>query len=297
MVINAELQKWLAEKVTTALSLEEQQVFNSILGKEAVSEQLNRAWMAPPDYNRKMDELKTKETQLNQELQTHIANLNTWRDGEQSKVNGQVSQLQAQYERDVAALRSQIEAEGLQPSVAQPARPNGSAPSANGQKYLSQDDVNKLVQAELAKAVFLPAVTAQIIEKHRQLFGAVPDMVKVTDVAYRTSKSLDETWREMYKIGDKEHEVAEAAYNKRVEDDVSSRLAKLQADGAMNQQNFTGRPEPPSPIRQMIAVQRQADANSPLAIPAPVLQQSEGVNAAVEALRSGKFAVKYPGQA
>jgi hypothetical protein len=297
MPINAELQKWLTEKVTTTLSPEEQQVFSSILGKEAVSEQLNRAWMAPPDYNRKMDEIKTKETQLNQELQTHIASLNQWRDGEQSKVNGQVSQLQAQYERDVAALRAQIEAEGLQPSVAQPARPSGSAPSANGQKYLSSEDVNKLVQAELAKAVFLPAVTAQIIEKHRQLFGAVPDMVKVTDVAYRTSKSLDETWREMYKIGDKEHEVAEAAYTKRVEDDVSSRLAKLQADGAMNQQNFSGRPEPPSPIRQMIAAQREANANSPLAIPAPVLQQSEGVNAAVEALRSGKFAVKYPGQA
>lgn len=297
MPINAELQKWLTEKITTTLSPEEQQAFNTILGKEAVSEQLNRAWMAPPDYNRKMDELKNKETQLNAELQTHIANLNQWRDGEQSKVNGQVSQLQAQYERDVAALRSQIEAEGLQPSVAQPVKPNGSTASTNGQKYLSQDDVTKMVQAELAKAVFLPAVNSQIIEKHRQLFGAVPDMVKVTDVAYRTGKSLDETWREMYKIGDKEHEVAEAAYNKRVEDDVSARLAKLQADGAMNQQNFTGRPEPPSPIRQMISAQRQADANSPLAIPAPVLQQSEGVQAAVEALRSGKFAAKYPGQA
>jgi hypothetical protein len=298
MPINAELQKWLVEKAYTNLSPEEQQAFNSIIGKEAVAEQLNRAWMAPPDYNRKMNELQEKEKQLNTELQNHIATLQQWRTGTEAEANRQVEEIRAQHQRDVAALRAQIEAEGLQPSVAQPAKPNGAVPPANGngQKYLSSDDIQRMVQAELSKAAMLPALTTQIVEKHRELFGKVPDMAQVTDTALRTGRSLQDTWREMYKVGDREVELQQAAIQKQIEDGVNERLAKLQADGAMSQQNFTGRPENPSPIRQMLMQKQQADANSPLAIPQAVMQQSEGVNAAVEALRSGKYAYKYPGQ-
>lgn len=296
MAINPELSKWLADKVYGQVTSEQRTTLESVFGTEAVAEQLNRAWMAPPDYNRKMDELKTKEGQLNQELQTHIANLNQWRDGEQSKVNQQVSQLQSQYERDVAALRAQIEAEGLQPSVAQPVKPNGSAAPANGQKYVSSEDVSRMVQAELSKAAFLPAVVMQISEQHRSLYGTVPDMAKVTDTALRTNRSLHDVWREMYNVADKEKEINEAAINQRIADGVATQVAKLQADGAMSQANFGGRPEQPSVIKQMLMQKQQADANSSLAIPQAVMQQSEGVNAAVEALRSGKYAVKYPGQ-
>ena len=298
MPINAELQKWLTEKAYPSLTPEQQQQFSAITGIEAVSEQLNRAWMAPPDYNRKMDELKAKEAQLNQELQNHIANLNNWRDGEQSRVNTQVSQLQAKYEQDVAALRAQIEAEGLQPSVAQPVKPNGSATAQNGNgqpKYLTQEDVTRMVQAELSKAALLPAVVDQVSARHYELFGKRPDMVKVTDTALRTGRSLEETWREMYKVTDREAELAQADIQKKIDDGVAARIAQLQADGAMNQQNFNGRSEPPSVIRQMMNAARQADPNTPLAVPAPVMQTSDAVKAAVEAYNSNKF--KIPGQA
>lgn len=295
MPINAELQKWLQEKAYAALSPEEQQAFNTILGKEAVAEQLNRAWMAPPDYNRKMDELKQKEALLNQELQNHIAGLNQWRDGEQSRVNQQVSELQAKYERDVAALRSQIEAEGLQPSVSQPVKTNGTATTTNvngNVQYMTKQQFD----SELAKAAMYPALVAQVVEQHRQLFGSAPDMPKITDIALRTGRSLSDVWRETYKVADKEAELQQAAIQKQIEEGVNARLVQLQSDGAMAQQNFSGRQPEPSPIRRMIAAQHQAEANSPLAVPQPVMQESSAVREAIQLLNSGRFAVKQPGQ-
>jgi len=296
MPANAELQKWLAEKVYTAgLTEEQKQQLTSILGVEAVAEQLNRALMAPPDYNRKMDELRQKEADLNAELQNHIATLNNWKTGEESKVNQWKSQVQADYEAKFAALQKQMTDEGLQPNIVHqpPASANGNGKPASS---FTQEQVSQLIREELQKAAFLPALTTQIVESHRQLFGAVPDMARVTDTALRTGKTLEATWREMYKVEDKEKANAEAAYQKRVDDEVNARIAKLQSDASMNQQNF-GRPnDPVSPIRQMIQSQRQADANSSLAIPSPVLQESDAVRDAVEAHRSGKYTTKYPGQ-
>jgi len=295
MPVKPELTQWLSEKVYGQVTPEQRAVLESAFGKEEVAEQLNRAWMAPPDYNRKMDELKTERQRLEQETQSYAATLNQWRDGEQARVNREVEAIRAQHERDVAALRAQVEAEGLTPSVAQPMKPNGSATNANsnGQpKYLTQADL----AAELSKAAMFPALVSQVVEEHRKLFNSVPDMQKVTETALRTGRTLVDTWRETYKVAERETELHNAEINKRIEDGVSERLAKLQADGAMNAQNFTGRQSEPSPIRSMIAAQRQADANSPLAIPQPVMQQSEAVRAAVEALNSGRFEVKRPGQ-
>ena len=294
MAINPELAKWLSEKVYGQVTPEERTALETAFGKDAVAEQLNRAWMAPPDYNRKMDELKAKEVQLTQETQSYAATLNQWRENEQARVNREVEAIRQQHERDVAALRTQLEAEGLQPSVAQPAKPNGSAPHANGNgpKYLTKEDL----AAELSRAAMFPALVSQVVEQHRRLFNDVPDMQKVTETALRTGRTLVDTWRETYKVADKEAELHNAEIAKKIEDGVAERLAKLQADGAMNAQNFTGRQSDPSPIRAMIAAQRQADANSPLAIPQPVMQQSDGVRAAVEALNSGRFEVKRPGQ-
>ncbi len=296
MAINPELAKWLSEKVYGQVTPEERTALENAFGKDAVAEQLNRAWMAPPDYNRKMDELKAERQRLEQETQSYAATLNQWRDGEQARVNQEVANIRAQHERDVAALRAQVEAEGLTPSVAQPVKPNGSATPVNGNgtgpKYLTQADL----AAELSKAAMFPALVSQVVEEHRKLFNSVPDMQKVTETALRTGRTLVDTWRETYKVSERETELHNAEISKRIEDGVSERLAKLQADGAMNAQNFTGRQSEPSPIRSMIAAQRQADANSPLAIPQPVMQQSEAVRAAVEALNSGRFEVKRPGQ-
>jgi parvulin-like peptidyl-prolyl isomerase len=294
MAINPELAKWLSEKVYGQVTPEERTALENAFGKDAVAEQLNRAWMAPPDYNRKMDELKVERQRLEQETQQYAATLNQWRDGEQARVNREVEAIRAQHERDVAALRAQVEAEGLTPSVAQPVKPNGSAtPNGNGQpKYLTKADLD----SELARAAMYPALITQVVERHRKLFNDVPDMEKVTDTALRTGRTIIDTWRDTYKVADREAELHNAEIQKKIEDGVSERLAKLQADGAMNAQNFTGRQSDPSPIRQMIALQRQADANSPLAIPQPVQQGSEGVRQAVELLNSGRFEVKRPGQ-
>lgn len=294
MAINPELAKWLSEKVYGQVTPEERTVLENAFGKDAVAEQLNRAWMAPPDYNRQSDKLKEDRARMEQEMQTYAATLNQWRENEQARVNREVEAIRQQHERDVADLRTQLEAEGLQPSVAQPAKPNGSATptNGNGPKYLTQADL----AAELSKAAMFPALVTQVVERHRKLFNDIPDMEKVTETALRTGRTLVDTWRDTYKVADREAELHNAEIQKKIEDGVAERLAKLQADGAMNAQNFTGRQSDPSPIRQMIAAQRQADANSPLAIPQPVMQQSEGVRAAVEALNSGRFEVKRPGQ-
>ena len=294
MAINPELAKWLSEKVYGQVTPEERTALEAAIGKDAVAEQLNRAWMAPPDYNRKMDELKAKEVQLTQETQSYAATLNQWRENEQARVNREVEAIRQQHERDVAALRTQLEAEGLQPSVAQPAKPNGSATHANGNgpKYLTKEDL----AAELSRAAMFPALVSQVVEQHRRLFNDVPDMQKVTETALRTGRTLVDTWRETYKVADKEAELHAADIKKQIDEGVAAEMSKRIAEGAMNQNNFTGRQSDPSPIRSMIAAQRQADANSPLAIPQPVMQQSEGVRAAIEALNSGRFEVKRPGQ-
>jgi len=300
MPINAELQKWLAEKAIPALSPEEQQVFNSILAKEAVAEQLNRAWMAPPDYNRKMNELKDKETQMERELLTHQNSLKTyyenWREQENARVRSEQEAQWAAYQRDVAALRAQVEAEGLQPTVATPVKPaangNGTAPVTTNGQYMTKQQFD----AELSKAAMYPALVAQVVEQHRQLFGNAPDMPKITETALRTGRALTDVWRETYKVAEKETEIQQAAIQKQIEDGVQARLVQLQSDGAMSQQNFSGRQPDPSPIKQMIAAQRQAEANSPLATPQPVMQESSAVREAVSLLNSGRFAVKLPGQ-
>jgi hypothetical protein len=295
MAINPELAKWLSEKVYGQVTPEERTALENAFGKDAVAEQLNRAWMAPPDYNRKMDELKAEKARIDEAELRRVAMLEDWRRGEQNRVNAEVEAIRAQHERDVAALRAQVEAEGLTPSVAQPAKPNGSATQANGNgqpKYLTQADL----AAELSRAAMFPALVTQVVEQHRKLFNDVPDMQKVTETALRTGRTLVDTWRETYKVADRETELHNAEIQKKIEDGVNERLAKLQADGAMNAQNFTGRQSDPSPIRSMIMAQRQADANSPLAIPQPVQQASEGVKAAIEALNSGRFEYKRPGQ-
>jgi hypothetical protein len=246
-----------------------------------------------------MNELKEKENQLSAELQNHIAGLNQWRDGEQSRVNQETQALRAQYERDVQALRAQVEAEGLIPAVAQPAKPNGHSTSTNGNSnYLTREEANKILREEMTKAALLQGMTVNLVERHRQLFGTTPNVQELMDVATRTGRSLGEVWYEKHNVAAKEEELQKSAIQKQIDEGIREGLTKALADGAMSQQNFGGRQSDPSPIRQMLAAKRAEEAagNSPLAIPQPVMQQSEGVRLAVEALNSGRFENKRPGQ-
>jgi len=246
-----------------------------------------------------MNELKQKEELMSAEVQTHITGLNVWRDNEQRRVNQQVEEQRAQYERDVAALRAQVEAEGLTPAVAQPVKPNGHAAPTNGNSnYLTREEANKILREEMTKAALLQGMTVNLVERHRQLFNSTPNVQELMDVATRTGKSLGEVWYEKYNVAGKEEEIQKAAIQKQIDEGIREGLTKALADGAMSQQNFGGRQSDPSPIRQMLAAKRAEEAagNSPLAIPQPVMQQSEGVRLAVEALNSGRFENKRPGQ-
>jgi hypothetical protein len=290
MPINAELQKWLAEKALAALPPEQQQQFNSIIGNEAVAEQLNRAWMAPPDYNRKMDELKAKEAQLkadaDAELQRTAGTLKeyyeNWRTQEQARVNA-----------EVAALQKQVRDEGLEPVVQ--SKPAATNSNGNGE-YLTKQEAAAILRDELSKAARFQAYQTTLVERHRQMFGDTPDMNQLMDVALKTGRPLEQVWYETHKVADKEKAIQEAAIQKRIDDGISERLAKMAADGAMGQQNF-GRQSSPSVIKQMMQKAQEANANSPLAIPQPIPQGSEAVRLAEELLRSGKFETKqFPGQ-
>lgn len=298
--INA-LKGWLYEKAGSHLAPEEKQVLENLFAKEPVAQVFHEGFAGRSEINRRLDEIRNKEAELESNFQTQVANVKqyyqNWSGDQQSRVNREVEEIRTQYARDVAALRTQLEAEGLQPSVAQPVKPNGAATPTNGNgEYLTRQEAAAILKEELTKAAMFQGMTLNLAERHRKLFGAPLDVKEVIDIAVRTNKPIEAVWYEKHKVADREAELHNAEIQKKIEDGVAERLAKLQADGAMNAQNFTGRQSDPSPIRQMIAAQRQADANSPLAIPQPVMQQSEGVRAAVEALNSGRFEVKRPGQ-
>ena len=91
-------------------------------------------------------------------------------------------------------------------------------------------------------------------------------------------------------------ELQQAAIQKKIDEGIAEGISKRMTDGSINQTNFGGRQQEPSVIRRMIQAGQEAAANSPLAAPAPTMQQSEALRAANEAWTSGKYEVKQPGQ-
>jgi len=291
MPVDPQLQKWVDEKLLSGLSPEAAQQLKAHLGKEEIAQEWNRAVMAPSAVSQRMDQLAAEKAQYESNYRTEVENLQRWREEQNRKITQEVADRDAWWQAQLAA-KSQAEGVDLTiqpPSPKTPTNGNGSGP-----KYLTQEDVDARLRQKEQEFINFSVIQSRILAQHQQLFGSIPDMEKVTNLAISQGKSLDQAWNEVYNVPGKRQELQEADIARRIKEGVDKEIAQRMTSQAMGQEVL--RPNAPrSPIHHMIENARkvQPEGTEPLIAPAPALQKSQAVLDAEEAAFDGRYKVSY----
>ena len=293
MALDEGMQKWINEKLLSGLTGDARTQMETHIQKEEVANELKRAMMAPSDYSRKMDEITRQDQQ-------RIQQLAEWQKAEKASYE---AQMQAAIDANNTAWQAQVKeqaaAEGVELNVQKPTpKPNGNQPpNGNGNgDYMTKKQFEQILLEREAEYAMLPAVQQQILVTHNKLFGDYPDMVKLTQEAFRLGKPLNNVWEEMYSVPAKRAELDKLAFDAKVQEEAR-KLAVSMASG-QGMLNERMRPSATlSPIGNFLKTASQSvDGKEPLVAPQPAQVTSPAVNDANDAYFSGKYATKYPGQ-
>jgi len=200
-----DLRQWVASIAADgALSQDEINNLQTILGKEKVSARVRDGVLMRGDYSRKTMELADQRRSLDNDVQsvlTERQNLATWKQGLDEKYNKIVADLEAaritegQYRarmKTLAATYGADEAslfEGIATPAAGSGNGNGSPSSqpANGNgngnqpKYMTEEDIMKLATQRDRQMLRLLAEFPDIAEEHQELFGKSLRSFEFTD--------------------------------------------------------------------------------------------------------------------
>lgn len=150
-------------------------------------------------------------------------------------------------------------------------------------------EVREEMGKTVREAAVLDALILDLNNEHFALFGKpLPKAGELVQEALKSGKQLTQLWEEKYAVGAKRTELQEASVNKRVDDEVASRMAKLVSEGVLSPQSQGIRNDPyaGSPIlRKEVMTPQSADH-----------QDGQGLSAAVAAFQSGKYKINPLGR-
>jgi hypothetical protein len=296
------IPQWM--KADLALTDDEAKVLDPLLTEDRVKK-LDEGHLRQADYSKKMNELGGAQTKLDEastKLEAEIAEWATVQaNGEQvtKKMREDMEAAQLSVTKLQQRVRSIATDAGMDPEkaleginvVVKKADETPIAPDLTG--YVKVSDLNGQLGSLASMALKLPAIFAKIGREHRALTGQdLDEQAIVTEIERRAntkgnSKSLDPIaiWEEQHAIPEKRT----AAAKKQHDDEIAAAEARGR-EAAMSEASVPGQ-QPQgrhAPVFQTGGEKRESVLKRP--------QPGQTVNAAVSALRTGKYRTGGDGQ-
>lgn len=301
MAISTETQAWLDDlEKTGAVSAEGLAALKVAAGNDKVNEYIKGSVLRQSDYSKNMGELKKAQddfSKFQQELATKEAavtkyqqELGVWKEGADKNYQKALEAREAADKKVTAAMGRlnrvaatyglpPEELEGLE-SVVPDVKTPVTAQAFDSEAF--KREIYKEIGSKVTQAGQLDALILDISEQHKELFGTrLPDPSGLINDALASGKKLTDFYREKYKVADKEREIAETAFNARVNAEVETRTAKILSEANLGNRVTPG-------LRDDLhgsPVLREGG------VPFPKADQTEGggVSAAIAAFQSGRF--------
>lgn len=285
------LQDWLKSLKLPPAKLKS---LETVLADPEVSAAAKDAFMARADYSRNMDALKKEQADAQKKIADqeaknakYYADLGTWKgDADKKYADGQkaleaANNKLAQITNKMGTLKNQYSIEDadladiLNPAITAPVV---TAPvvDPNKDSYLSRDAYNKDVDEFRTQFPLIPAVIADLDDRHRELFGKpLPGKTQLVQEAMAAKKPLDAYAAEKFGFAAREKEIEKENWQKEADVKFKEREEAIRSEYA----NPAARPlgdNPASPVLGRSMGRGVDDAGKPVA-----LDPQRGVKAAI----------------
>lgn len=210
------VKEWLSDLQKKGnLSPSELQAMEAIIAKPAVAQEIVDSMERQSDYSRKMQELQAKQQQEDE----YAARLSAW----EADVKDQLArseQAAKQYQQQLYTLASQynVDPTELQKALQVTNTPTptpASTPAPTQSAGLTREDVESV-------AANLFTVNAKLVglnHEHIRLFGKpMEDIDKFAELALQAGKPIEQTFREHYKVAEREAQLAEERVQARIQE-------------------------------------------------------------------------------
>jgi len=252
------------------------------------------------DYSRQSAEVQRARQEAEaaqREAQEFHTSLTEWKSGAEGSYQAALAA------REAAELRAQRALGRLQTVAAKYGAPDEDTtlegfevkPSVNNtnfdpEKYAQDLEarVTSRVTSATSEAARLDAIIYDLGNEHQALFGRpLPAAEQLVNEALASKKTLRQYWEDKYYVPAKRTEVSESLVNKRIQDEVDARMAKMVSEGALPHTSGGLRNDPyaGSPVLKTGTLPAPSEAGS-----------GKGLSAAVAAFQSGAYKVNPLGR-
>ncbi len=295
MPLPAELTKWVEEMRKAGLSDATLQSLEKDCERKDTADQFKRTVLAVADYSRQTQELQDQKTQL----ENYLGELKQWKDTQEIDLRKN-SREALEYKRlhaeatdklkvatqELGRLHdegyTQLDLTKVTPTMP---TPTPSPLPTNGESYLTKDELNKMRQEQEQQFLTLQSISAKITKEHFKLFGELPDLDRIMEIAVQRKQPIAATWESEYKVQAKRDEIKEKEIQDRINTEVAKQVATRVSEQAL-MGNVLRSDTDGSPIFKTLG-EKNADG-TPKSVPFKTAD-SEGLAKAMEAYRAGKF--------
>lgn len=294
MALSTETKSWLDGLVADGgLSAEDAAALvKSAEGNSKLDEYIKGSALRQSEFSRRMSEVDKAKTDLatkEAEVTNFQTQLGTWKAGADkeyqralkdaedlrtrvSAAQNRVRTLAVTYGISEDEIKDILESASIpnpNPNPTDPAKPT---PSIDTSKFVTRDEANNLA--------LLDAAIHDLNVEHQKLFGTpLPGAVQLVQEAMAAGTKLTEFWANKYRVEDRRKEIAQADFNKRVEEEVTKRIAAHSAD------SIPGSHLRPDLAQHASPIFREGGFKAP----DKDHLSGGGVSAAVAAFNAGKF--------
>ena len=308
MAVPQELSNWIEEMRKAGLSPETLQALDKDLDRKEVADSFKRTVLAVSDYSRQTQDLARQRT----EVEDYLGQLKQWKADREIDLRKNTAET-LQYKALATTAQEQLQAiqvaqdnlirQGiLDPSQVPVVAPTSQAqpaaqPSNGNGKYLTQEDLNKVLEEKDNYYLGALGLVNDINREHFNLFGQWPDTKKLIEASARSRKPLEEVWQNEYKVQEKRQELRQAEIQKQIDDGIAKGLSSRLSEEAIKGNTFRSG-DPSSPLQSVLAKDKErgeknmAGSNftgTPVFRPSHPEVASPGTEGAIQAWREGRF--------
>lgn len=246
------LDEWLTDlQKRGSLTDEERKQVEMVLTKPAVKQEVVDAFERQSDYSRKMAELQQQRKQEDE----YAARLAAWEAGVKEKLTTAEATAR-QWQSKALSLAAQS---GIDPTTLPDETPTAPVKVEQPvQDVMTKEEAN-------AYASNLMRINAKIIAlntEHQRLYGKPMEKVdEFVDYALKEGKPLEETFRDFFKVAEREKEIQEESVQARIQQAIAEEKKKWVTDNTnpLGAAPSSRRPEQMSPVFATL----QAEGNVP----------------------------------
>jgi hypothetical protein len=227
MPLKKEVEDWIK---SLPLKKEFKEAFEKELENDELQTKVRESVMFRPDYSRSMDQLKADREKLEGEVAQAKANADglfnanmKWRE-DNAKVYQDTLAVAQERERQLLEynqrLKYLVDTGQLDPRLlegtANPPPSNHGTPPANPQQYLTPQQMQQALLEKEKQFAYAVANIEDMADQHKTLFGQSLNRKELISDMLKSGKSLEDVWKEKYKVDDKMKEIADKDFNDKI---------------------------------------------------------------------------------